>query len=53
VDQSVLLGKGGSDLIKSAHDKQLKVNCWTVNDIADRNALIKLGVDQISGNVLW
>jgi glycerophosphoryl diester phosphodiesterase len=53
VDYSILLGTGGQDLVKLAHQKNLKVNCWTVNDTADRNKLEEIGVDQISGNVIF
>jgi glycerophosphoryl diester phosphodiesterase len=53
VDYNILLGKGGQDLVKLAHEKNLKVNCWTINDQQDCNTLKKLGVDQITGNVVF
>ncbi|MDR1991165.1 MAG: hypothetical protein LBP70_00300 [Mycoplasmataceae bacterium] len=53
VDKSILLDSGGGDLIKFAHENNLIVNSWTVNDINDRDNLIKLDIDQMTTNVLW
>jgi glycerophosphoryl diester phosphodiesterase len=53
VDLSVLLANDGQDIVKSTHEKHLLVNAWTVNDVNDRDKLIKLNVDQITGNVVW
>jgi glycerophosphoryl diester phosphodiesterase len=50
VDKSVLLAPGGKDIIKFAHENDLIVNTWTVNDETERDQLIKLGVDQVSTN---
>jgi hypothetical protein len=31
----------------------LLVNTWTVNDTSERDRLVKMGVDQITGNVIF
>lgn len=40
------------DWIDKIHAHGLKVNCWTVNEKADAEKLIKLGVDYITSNIL-
>jgi glycerophosphoryl diester phosphodiesterase len=42
-----------SDLVKFAHEKKLIVNTWTVNEKSQKDELIELGVDQITGNVVF
>lgn len=41
-----------ADKIKTLHDAGIKVNCWTVNDKADGEELVKAGVDFITSNIL-
>lgn len=38
--------------VKKMHDAGLKVNCWTVDDPTDGDALAKMGVDFITSNIL-
>ncbi len=40
------------ETVKKMHDAGLKVNCWTVDDPADGDALAKMGVDFITSNIL-
>ncbi len=36
----------------AAHQRGIKVNCWTVNEPADAERLIEFGVDYITSNIL-
>lgn len=38
--------------VKECHEAGIKVNCWTCDDIDDANALIDMGVDFITTNIL-
>lgn len=41
-----------SSIIEICHENGIKVNCWTVNEIADAERLIDYGVDFITTNIL-
>lgn len=41
-----------SKVIKILHKKKITVNCWTVNEKIDGEALVKMGVDYITTNIL-
>ena len=38
--------------VKLFHDANIKVNCWTVNEKADAEMLVGMGVDLITTNIL-
>ena len=38
--------------LEQFHDAGLKVNCWTVDDKAKAERLVKMGVDYITTNIL-
>ncbi len=38
--------------IKRFHDAGIKINCWTVDDPQDAEALVNMGVDFITSNIL-
>ena len=40
------------ELVDRLHALGLVVNCWTVDDVARAEALIAMGVDQITTNIL-
>lgn len=40
------------DIIDICHDNGIKVNCWTVNELADAQRLIDYGVDYITTNII-
>lgn len=40
------------EIVKRVHAAGLEVNCWTVNTKEDGEALVKLGVDYITTNIL-
>ena len=39
-------------IIEEFHKQHLDVNCWTVNEVEDGEALVELGVDFITTNIL-
>lgn len=39
-------------MIKKAHENNIKVNCWTVNDFVKANELISSGIDFITTDIL-
>ena len=41
-----------SELVKEAHYRNIKVNCWTVNNDNDKNSLFEKGVDFITTDLL-
>ena len=40
------------EFIQKVHQKGIKVNCWTVDIKEDAEALIEMGVDMITSNIL-
>lgn len=38
--------------VKAFHDAGLKVNCWTIDDPADAEKLVDIGVDYVTSNIL-
>ena len=40
------------ELVKEAHYRNIKVNCWTVNNDNEKNSLIEKGVDFITTDLL-
>ena len=40
------------EFIQKVHQKGIKVNCWTVDMKEDAYALIEMGVDMITSNIL-
>ena len=40
------------ELVKEAHYRNIKVNCWTVNNDDEKNSLIEKGVDFITTDLL-
>jgi len=42
--------KAHPDWVKSAHDKGMSVNAWTVNKEDDIRRMIEIGVDAITTN---
>ena len=40
------------EIVERVHAAGLEVNCWTVNTKEDGEALVKLGVDYITTNIL-
>ena len=40
------------DFIKACHEKGIKVNVWTVDEIPDAEALIEAGIDFITSNII-
>ena len=41
-----------SCVIELCHDNGIKVNCWTVNELADAQRLVEYGVDFITTNII-
>ena len=41
-----------NSIIEVCHDNGIKVNCWTVDELADAERLIDYGVDYITTNIL-
>ena len=40
------------EVVDTCHANGITVNCWTVDTLEDANALIAMGVDQITSNIL-
>ena len=40
------------EIVDAVHQAGAEVNCWTVNDPADGERLIEMGVDYITTNIL-
>ena len=40
------------DIVDICHDNGIKVNCWTVNELADAQRLVEYGVDYITSNII-
>ncbi len=40
------------DVVSKLHANGVEVNCWTCNDPTDGEALVKMGVDYITSNIL-
>ncbi len=40
------------ELVTELHDNNVKINCWTCNDKQDAEALVDMGVDYITTNIL-
>ena len=40
------------ELVDTCHANDITVNCWTVDTLEDAEALIAMGVDQITTNIL-
>ena len=40
------------DLVRTCHEKGIQVNVWTVDEAADAESLIAMGVDYITSNIL-
>lgn len=40
------------EIVDQVHEAGFQVNCWTVNDPADGERLIEMGVDYITSNIL-
>ena len=41
-----------NDFVEKCHSRGIRVNCWTVDDPADAEALARCGVDFITSNIL-
>ena len=41
-----------SEIVDICHDNGKKVNCWTVNELADAERLIDYGVDYLTTNII-
>ena len=41
-----------AELIKKLHRRNILVNCWTCDTAEEANALIEMGVDMITTNIL-
>lgn len=41
-----------ADMVKRFHERGLAVNCWTCDDPAQAEALVAMGVDYITSNIL-
>lgn len=40
------------DIVNKAHDQNLIINCWTIDNIDHLKKVISIGVDQITTNVI-
>jgi glycerophosphoryl diester phosphodiesterase len=40
------------DLMKRLHEREIKVNCWTVDDPEIAERLVSWGIDYITSNIL-
>ena len=41
------------ELVQQMHDAGLEINCWTVDDPQTAEALVEMGVDYITSNILY
>ncbi len=51
-DLDIYYKKLTKEVVNTLHSKGVSVNCWTVNEKADGEALVKMGVDFITTNIL-
>lgn len=52
IDLDVYFGALTKEIVDMAHKAGLKVNCWTVDQLADAEKMIEFGVDYITSNRL-
>lgn len=52
LDLDIYHGLVTKEIIDACHANGIKVNCWTVDDKAEAERLIDLGIDMITSNIL-